>query len=106
MSQNIKVLDKNITMFMRKTNEVVKCTICGMNCSKPIESHGATSFSGAMAGIKNKHWVSKCKFIDMIEHQDSLILWKRIQNNTKWTSTEIDNFTSQLETLRNKISGD
>ena len=105
MSQNLKVLEKNVTVFMRKTNEVVKCPICGINCSKPIESCGATSFVGAMSGIKNKHWVSKCKFIDRIEHQDSLILWKRIQNNTKWTSTEIYNFTSQLETLRGKISG-
>ena len=60
-------VENNVTIFYRKTDEVVKCTICGMNCSEPEESYGYTSLSASWAGVKEKHWVSECKFVDISE---------------------------------------
>jgi len=106
-------VENNVTIFYRKTDETVKCTICGMNCSEPEESYGFTSLSAARAGVKEKHWVSECKFVDTADHQEAQILWERLHGlggglfgggGIKWTKSEKENFTSQLETLRAKIA--
>ena len=105
-------VENNVTIFYRKTDEVVKCTICGMNCSEPEESYGSTSLSAARAGVKEKHWVSECKFVDNEDHKEAQILCKRLHGyddmpggaGIRWTNSEKKAFTSQLETLRAKIA--
>ena len=105
-------LENNVTIFYRKTDEVVKCTICGMNCSEPEQSYGYTSLSASWAGVKEKHWVSECKFVNNEDHKEAQILLERLHGcggllsgaGIQWTNAEKKTFTSQLETLRAKIA--
>ena len=93
-------LENNVTIFIRKTDELVKCTICVMNCSKPEESYGPINLSMARAGVEVKHWVSKCEFVEEKEREKRMykqkvnvyccmkenIEWewnKRVYNNRK-----------------------
>ena len=104
-------LENNVTIFMRETNEVVKCPICNQYCPEPEESYGYTSLSAARAGVKKKHWQSVCALVDNEDHKEAQILWERLHGccaywraGVTWTNNEEKDFLSRLEIIRSKIN--
>ena len=108
-NQQMTSYENNVTIFRRKTNEVVQCPICEQNCSEPIEILGYRNLSAARANVLEKLWESHCNFLENEDHQEAQILWERLHScisyysNPKWTKREKLMFTSQLDELRAQI---